>query len=53
MIADLYRFGRELKQARNVEASKVLAEAGDPLLREVGPLLLAAGRRRRRPRDGS
>ena len=27
MIADLYRFGRELKQGRNVEASKVLAEA--------------------------
>src|SRR5439155_23173153 len=39
MIADLYRFGRELKQGRNVEASKVLADAGDALLREVGPLL--------------
>ena len=43
MIADLYRFGRELKQGRNVEASKVLADAGDPLLREVGPLLLQPG----------
>src|SRR5262245_43079523 len=43
MIADLYRFGRELKQGRNVEASKVLGEADDPLLREVGPLLLQAG----------
>ncbi len=43
MIADLYRFGRELKQGRNVEASKVLAEAEDPLLREVGPLLLQPG----------
>jgi chemotaxis protein MotA len=43
MIADLYRFGRELKQGRNVEASKVLAEAQDPLLREVGPLLLQPG----------
>src|SRR5262245_21228096 len=43
MIGDLYRFGRELKQGRNVEASKVLAEAGDPLLREVGPLLLQPG----------
>src|SRR5262245_20532054 len=43
MIADLYRFGRELKQGRNVEASKVLGEADDPLLREVGPLLLQPG----------
>src|SRR6476646_8365286 len=43
MIADLYRFGRELKQGRNVEASKVLSEADDPLLREVGPLLLQPG----------
>ena len=43
MIADLYRFGRELKQGRTVEASKVLAEAEDPLLREVGPLLLQPG----------
>ena len=43
MIADLYRFGRELKQGRNVEASKVLAEAQDSLLREVGPLLLQPG----------
>jgi len=43
MIGDLYRFGRELKQGRNVEASKVLAEAEDPLLREVGPLLLQPG----------
>ena len=43
MIADLYRFGRELKQGRTVEASKVLAEADDPLLREVGPLLLQPG----------
>jgi chemotaxis protein MotA len=43
LIADLYRFGRELKQGRNVEASKVLAEADDPLLRDVGPLLLAPG----------
>src|ERR1035438_8039459 len=43
MIADLYRFGRELKQGRTVEASKVLAEAADPLLREVGPLLLQPG----------
>jgi chemotaxis protein MotA len=43
MIADLYRFGRELKQGRTVEASKVLSEAGDPLLREVGPLLLQPG----------
>src|ERR1700743_1016356 len=40
MIADLYRFGRELKQGRTVEASKVLSESADPLLREVGPLLL-------------
>jgi len=43
MIADLYRFGRELKQGRTVEASKVLNEAADPLLREVGPLLLQPG----------
>ena len=43
MIADLYRFGRELKQGRNVEASRVLGEADDPLLREVGPLLLQPG----------
>jgi chemotaxis protein MotA len=43
MVADLYRFGRELKQGRNAEASKVLAEARDPLLREVGPLLLQPG----------
>jgi chemotaxis protein MotA len=43
MIADLYRFGRELKQGKSVEASKVLAEAEDPLLREVGPLLLQPG----------
>ncbi len=43
MIADLYRFGRELKQGRTVEASKVLGEAADPLLREVGPLLLQPG----------
>jgi chemotaxis protein MotA len=43
LVADLYRFGRELKQARNVEASKVLAEADDHLLREVGPLLLQPG----------
>jgi chemotaxis protein MotA len=43
MIGDLYRFGRELKQGRNVEASKVLAEAHDPILREVGPLLLQPG----------
>jgi len=43
MIGDLYRFGRELKQGRTVEASKVLAEAADPLLREVGPLLLQPG----------
>jgi chemotaxis protein MotA len=43
MIADLYRFGRELKQGRNVEAAKALAEAEDPLLREVGPLLLQPG----------
>ena len=43
MIADLYRFGRELKQGRTVEASKVLADAEDPLLREVGPLLLQPG----------
>jgi chemotaxis protein MotA len=43
LIADLYRFGRELKQGHAVEASKVLAEAEDPLLREVGPLLLQPG----------
>src|SRR5690349_14954281 len=43
MVADLYRFGRELKQGHNAEASKVLAEARDPLLREVGPLLLQPG----------
>ena len=43
MIGDLYRFGRELKQGRTVEASKVLADADDPLLREVGPLLLQPG----------
>jgi len=43
LVADLYRFGRELKQGRNVEASKVLADAGDPLLREIGPLLLQPG----------
>ena len=43
MIADLYRFGRELKQGRNVEASRALGEADDPLLREVGPLLLQPG----------
>ncbi len=43
LVADLYRFGRELKQGRSVEASKVLAEAEDSLLREVGPLLLQPG----------
>jgi chemotaxis protein MotA len=43
LIADLYRFGRELKQGRNVDASKVVAEADDPLLRDVGPLLLQPG----------
>ena len=43
MIGDLYRFGRELKQGRNVEAAKVVGEAADPLLREVGPLLLQPG----------
>ena len=43
MIGDLYRFGRELKQGRSVEASKALAEAQDPILREVGPLLLQPG----------
>jgi chemotaxis protein MotA len=43
MIGDLYRFGRELKQGHTVEASKVLADAADPLLREVGPLLLQPG----------
>src|SRR4029077_6664340 len=42
-IADLYRFGRELKQGRNVEASKVLGEADVPLLRGVGSLLLHPG----------
>src|SRR5436305_13965797 len=32
MTAALYRFGRELKQGRTVEAHNVLADAGEPLL---------------------
>jgi chemotaxis protein MotA len=43
MVIDLYRFGRELKQGRPVEAERALAAAQDPLLREVGPLLLQPG----------
>jgi chemotaxis protein MotA len=43
MVIDLYRFGREIKQGRPVEAERVLADARDPLLREVGPLLLQPG----------
>jgi chemotaxis protein MotA len=43
MIVDLYRFGRELRQGRPVEAERALAEARDPLLREAGPLLLQPG----------
>ena len=43
MIVDLYRFGRELRQGRPVEADKALSEAQDPLLRETGPLLLQPG----------
>jgi chemotaxis protein MotA len=43
MVIDLYRFGRELKQGRPVEAERALAGASDPLLREVGPLLLQQG----------
>jgi chemotaxis protein MotA len=43
MVIDLYRFGREIKQGRPVEAERVLASARDPLLREVGPLLLQPG----------
>jgi chemotaxis protein MotA len=43
MIIDLYSFGRELKQGRPVEAEKALAAATDPLLRQIGPLLLQPG----------
>jgi chemotaxis protein MotA len=43
MVVDLYRFGRELKQGRPVEAERALGAARDPLLREVGPLLLQPG----------
>jgi len=43
MVVDLYRFGREIKQARPVEAERALASARDPLLRDVGPLLLQQG----------
>jgi chemotaxis protein MotA len=43
MVVDLYRFGREIKQGRPVEAERALASARDPLLREVGPLLLQPG----------
>ena len=43
MVIDLYRFGREIKQGRPVEAERALAAARDPLLREVGPLLLQPG----------
>ena len=43
MVVDLYRFGRELRQGRPVEADRALAEARDPLLRETGPLLLQTG----------
>jgi len=43
MVVDLYRFGREIKQSRPVEAERALATARDPLLREVGPLLLQQG----------
>jgi chemotaxis protein MotA len=43
MIVDLYRFGRELRQGRPVEADRALSEARDPLLRETGPLLLQQG----------
>jgi chemotaxis protein MotA len=43
MIADLYRFGRELRQGHSIEAGKVVADARDSLLREVGPLLLQPG----------
>ena len=43
MVIDLYRFGREIKQGRPVEAERALASARDPLLREVGPLLLQTG----------
>ena len=40
---DLYRFGREIKQGRRVEAEACWPTARDPLLREVGPLLLQPG----------
>jgi chemotaxis protein MotA len=43
MVIDLYRFGREIKQGRPVEAERALAAARDPLLRDVGPLLLQPG----------
>jgi chemotaxis protein MotA len=43
MVIDLYRFGREIKQGRPVEAERALANAQEPLLREVGPLLLQPG----------
>ena len=43
MVVDLYRFGREIKQGRPVEAERALAVARDPLLRDVGPLLLQPG----------
>jgi len=43
IVIDLYRFGREIKQGRPVEAERALASARDPLLREVGPLLLQPG----------
>ena len=43
MVIDLYRFGREIKQGRPVEAERALAMARDPLLRDVGPLLLQPG----------
>lgn len=43
LLADLYRFGRELRQGRPVDASKVAAASPDALLRDVAPLLLQAG----------
>jgi chemotaxis protein MotA len=43
ILVDLYRLGRALRQGRAAEASAVLGSASDPLLREVGALLLQPG----------
>jgi chemotaxis protein MotA len=43
ILVDLYRLGRALRQGRAAEAQSVLSASSDPLLREVGALLLQPG----------